>query len=362
LYHGVKVRSPRGAGSLLLFVPRRLNLDLPCSNVFQADGGLRLINSRNKNNSAVHAESSTYQENKTMKKEDAVELADKCLKELAASLEQGHTEVLEKYLNALARFHHYSFGNMMMIVTQFPDASKVAGFQTWRKLGRWVKQGESGIAILAPMIGRKNEDAESNNRVETSKEKEKAVFGFKAVHVFDISQTEGEDLPKPSEICGSPGFNLECLEGVYRTLKIKLETRPMPDGVRGVSLGGHVVVDEGLGTAMRFRVLAHELSHELLHRDMVGDEVRKNRKLIETEAESVAFVVCKAHGIDTKALSSEYIRLHHGDTKLLMASLDRIQQTATRIIGLIEDDKNAPINIRFSHWSKDRCKATHQSV
>ncbi len=283
-----------------------------------------------------------------MKKEDAVELADKCLKELAASLEQGQTEVLEKYLSALARFHHYSFGNMMMIVTQFPDASKVAGFHTWRKLGRWVKQGESGIAILAPIIGRKKEDAELNNRGDASLDKVNPVFGFKAVQVFDISQTEGEDLPTLSEICGSPGFNLVCLEGVYQTLNIKLETRPMPEGTRGVSLGGHIVVKEGLDTSMRFRVLAHELAHELLHRDIVGDEVIKNHKLIETEAESVAFVVCKAHGIDTQALSSEYIRLHRGDMKLLMASLDRIQQTATQIIGLIEDDRNAPINIRFS--------------
>ncbi len=297
-----------------------------------------------------------------MKKEDAVELADKCLKELAASLEQGNTEVLEKYLSALARFHHYSFGNMMMIVTQFPEASKVAGFQTWRKLGRWVKQGESGIAILAPMIGRKKEDAESDNRADASQEKMKAVFGFRAVHVFDISQTEGEELPKLSEISGSAEDNLLFLESVYDTLNIKLETRPMPDGIRGASLGGHVVVKEGLDKSMRFRVLAHELAHELLHRDIVGDEVIQNRKLIETEAESVAFVVCKAHGIDTQALSSEYIHLHCGDTKLLMASLDRIQQTATRIIELIENDKNAPINIRCSHWSKERRKVTNQSV
>ena len=82
--------------------------------------------------------------------------------------------------------------------------------------------------------------------------------------------------------------------------------------------------------SMRFRVLAHELAHELLHRDIVGDEVIKNHRLIETEAEAVAFVVCKAYGVDTQALSSEYIRLHRGDNKLLMASLDRIQQTATQ--------------------------------
>ena len=87
-----------------------------------------------------------------MKKEEAVELADKCLNDLVAALEQGQTDVLEKYLGALARFHHYSFGNMMMIVAQLPEASKVAGFPTWRKLGRWVKKGESGIAILAPMV------------------------------------------------------------------------------------------------------------------------------------------------------------------------------------------------------------------
>ena len=314
------------------------------------------------NISAVHAEDSTNQENKTMKKEDAVELADKCLKELAASLEQGQTEVLETYLSALARFHDYSFGNMMMIMAQFPEASKVAGFHTWRKLGRSIKKGESGIAILAPMIGGKNDEAESDHRTELSESKSKSVFGFRAVHVFDISQTEGDELPKLSEISGSPGLNLACLVCVYDTLNIKLETRPMPEGIRGASMGGHVVVKEGLDKTMRFRVLAHELSHEILHSRMVRDELVQNHSLIETEAEAVAFVVCKAYGVDTQALSSEYIRLHRGDSKLLMASLDRIQQTATRIIGLIEDDKNAPINIRFSHRRKGRRKATHQSA
>ena len=296
-----------------------------------------------------------------MKKEDAVELADKCLKELAASLEQGQTDVLEKYLSALARFHHYSFGNMMMIVKQFPEASKVAGFHTWRKMGRWVKQGESGIAILAPMIGRKKDDTLSNNLVEAPQEKENSVYGFKAVHVFDISQTEGDELPKLSEIRGSAADNLMYLESVYDTLNIKLETRPMPEGVRGASLGGRVIVKEGLDPSMRFRILAHELAHEFFaHHSMIKYDRLMRHSVIETEAEAVAFVVCKAYGVDTQALSSEYIRLHRGDSKLLMASLDRIQQTATKIIGLIEDDKNAPINIRFSHWSKDQRKITHQ--
>ena len=276
-----------------------------------------------------------------MKKEDAIQLADQCLKELAISLEQEQTEVLERYLGALARFHHYSFGNMMMIMFQFPEASKVAGFRTWKKLGRWVKQGESGIAILAPMIGRKKVDDESNDHQESSRSKVKTLFGFRVAHVFDVSQTEGHELPKLSEISGSAEDNLQHLEGVYQTLNIKLETRLLPDGMRGASMGGHVVIKEGLEEPMRFRVLAHELAHELLHRDMVRDDVIQNRKLIETEAESVAFVVCKAHGVETQAMSSEYIRLHRGDNKLLMASLDRIQQTATRIIGLIEKQRDA---------------------
>ena len=90
------------------------------------------------------------------------------------------------------------------------------------------------------------------------------MFGFRAVHVFDISQTEGEELPKLSEIRGSAEDNLLYLESVYPTLNIKLETRPMPEGIRGASLGGHVVVKEGLDKSMRFRILAHELAHELL--------------------------------------------------------------------------------------------------
>jgi len=210
--------------------------------------------------------------------------------------------------------------------------------------------------------GGRKKDEESDDRVEPARSGAKPVFGFKAVHVFDISQTEGEELPQLSEISGSAENNLLHLESVYQTLNIKLETRPMPDGIRGASLGRHVVVKEGLDKSMRFRILAHELAHEILHSHRVGHDVIKNRTLLETEAEAVAFVVCKAHGVDTQSLSSEYIHLHQGDNKLLTASLDRIQQTATRIIGLIEDDKNAPIKIRFSHRLQDRRHVTHQSI
>jgi hypothetical protein len=128
------------------------------------------------------------------------------------------------------------------------------------------------------MIGGKKDEAESDHRTELSESKSKSVFGFRAVHVFDISQTEGDELPKLSEIRGSAEHNLLFLESVFSTLNIKLETRPMPEGIRGASLGGHVIVKEGLDKSMRFRVLAHELSHEILHPHMVMIEtIRKTQ-------------------------------------------------------------------------------------
>lgn len=90
-----------------------------------------------------------------MKREEAIKLTQTALEQLSAALEQGHSETLATYLNTLARFHNYSFGNVMLIAFQKPDATHVAGFNTWKKLGRHVKKGEKGIAILAPMIYRR---------------------------------------------------------------------------------------------------------------------------------------------------------------------------------------------------------------
>ena len=89
-----------------------------------------------------------------MKREEAAKLAQQAITDLNTALQQGTSETLTRYLNVLARFHHYSFGNVMLIASQKPDATQVAGFHTWRKLGRWVKKGEHGITILAPMVGR----------------------------------------------------------------------------------------------------------------------------------------------------------------------------------------------------------------
>src|SRR5205814_3198116 len=127
---------------------------------------------------------------------------------LVAALESGESEVLTQYLNAMARFHTYSFGNIMLIARQKPTATRVAGIRTWNTLGRFVKRGEKGILILAPMVGyrmsRQNEiatDINTDNAADERKPKQQLI-GFHAVYVFDISQTEGKELPTLTEVKG----------------------------------------------------------------------------------------------------------------------------------------------------------------
>src|ERR1700680_476255 len=121
---------------------------------------------------------------------------------LVQSLEAGHSEVLTQYLGAMAKFHTYSFGNIMLIARQKPSASNVAGVRTWNSLGRFVRRGEQGILILAPLVGRKRKTLEETTGEEDEKNPQAQLYGFRAVNVFDISQTEGKDLPALTEVQG----------------------------------------------------------------------------------------------------------------------------------------------------------------
>src|SRR5580658_744266 len=112
---------------------------------------------------------------------------------LIQQVEAGKSETLAAYLSAMARFHNYSFGNIVAIARQRPTATHVAGYGTWRALGRFVKRGEKGIQILAPMLGyRRRKDADEQE----PEKPQRGLIGFRAVHVFDVSQTEGADLPE----------------------------------------------------------------------------------------------------------------------------------------------------------------------
>jgi hypothetical protein len=129
-----------------------------------------------------------------MKLEDIKNKTNEAVNHLVAALESGQSEVLTQYLNAMARFHDYSFGNMMLIARQNAQATHVAGVRTWNSLGRFVRKGEKGILILAPMIGRKKTDGTAESTAD-AKDATAQLYGFRAVYVFDISQTEGKELP-----------------------------------------------------------------------------------------------------------------------------------------------------------------------
>src|SRR5206468_4430155 len=258
---------------------------------------------------------------------------------LVAALESGHSEVLTHYLGAMARFHTYSFGNVMLIARQKPDATNVAGIRTWNTLGRFVKRGEKGILILAPMVGyrrsRQNEIATEIDTDNAADERKAAqqLIGFRAVYVFDVSQTEGKELPTLTEVQGDVSGCRERLFEFVQSQGVELSYSERIAPAKGLSHGGKITLLSGLKPAEEFSTLVHEIAHEMLHR---GDRrTLTTKKIRETEAEAVAFVICNAIGLQNGTSSADYIQLWHGDANLLRESLEAVQQTAAVILGAI---------------------------
>ena len=260
---------------------------------------------------------------------DAIKtLTTDALDKLAALLDEGHSDRLTTLLKTMARFHKYSWHNVFLIAAQRPDATRVAGFQTWRSLGRCVRRGEKGIAILAPIVKQRGVDDASRDADAPNP----GVVGFRAVHVFDIAQTDGEPLPEVAHASGDPGDRITAIRGAIVASGIEIEYADELDGPLGVSLGGRIKTLRGLPPAEEFMVLAHEWAHELLHRN--GD--RPGRDTRELEAEAVAFVVGEAVGLDAGQASRDYVQLYRGDREALEASLDRIQRTAATILNALD--------------------------
>lgn len=265
-----------------------------------------------------------------MKREEVKELVERGVRELNEALAAGKSDRLQQYLNVMARFPRYSFNNCMLIALQFPEAQLIQGFHAWRKLGRTVKKGEKGIGIIAPMVGKKkDEDAKANE------DGEKSIFGFKVVHVFDVSQTEGDDLPEFAEVSGDPGENIPAVESLIREWGIELVYEEIPCGADGLSKKGMIVIDPDLEPAKRLLTLVHEASHERLHAD--AHRRKETTKTIrETEAEAVAHVVCQALGLNTLEHCADYIQLYNGDAEVFAKSMEYIQKTAAEILAGIK--------------------------
>lgn len=260
-------------------------------------------------------------------------MTDQALAELGEALAAGQSERLTQYLGTMARFHSYSWGNVMLIMFQFPGATHVAGFHTWKKLGRTVKKGEQGIVILAPVLRRVGEIIEKKADGTEEAKPLRQIVNTKPVYVFDISQTEGKELPQLASIAGEPGEHIERIKSFIAGKNIKLEYAKYLNGALGVSEGGTVKCLEGLTPAEEFHVLVHEVGHELLHRGERRKETTKRTR--ELEAEAVAFVVCTAVGLDAKASSTDYIHLYQGDSEKLAESLQFIRGVASEILNAI---------------------------
>ena len=268
-----------------------------------------------------------------MKKDEAKQLADQAITALQEELKAGRSDSLLRYLDTMSRFHSYSWTNSLLIMMQNPEATLVAGFQRWLKQGRHVRKGEKGIGIMAPLVYRNRDDSNgqhSGPSQQTDSNGERSIRGFKIVHVFDVTQTEGDELPELARIGGEPGQLLGSLEELIRANGIVLKDEVLPGGVQGISRKGEIGIAEGLDSPERFAVLAHELAHEWMHDVDQSQSLPKTVR--ETEAEAVAYVVCRSFGLDCSTRSSDYIQMYRGDEATLIASLERIQRTAARMI------------------------------
>ena len=266
-------------------------------------------------------------------RQTAKELIAANVKSLIEQLEAGHSDALTAYLDAMSRFHNYSFGNILEIARQRPDATRVAGLYAWNQLGRKVKKGQKGIRILAPIIGikrKRDEEAEKD----ITKQNTRMLVGFRNAYVFDVSQTEGAELPTLREMTGTVGENRDRLVSFIKGQGIELVFTEKIAPALGMSYGGKIAILPGQSEAEEFSTLVHELAHEMLHK---AERRTTTTKVVrETEAEAIAFVIGKAVGLETGSASADYIQLYHGNASLLAESLEVIQQSSGVILAALQ--------------------------
>lgn len=303
------------------------------------------------------------------------------LKQIMKNLEEGVKNVFtsEKYLDYLdvmSKFHRYSSNNILMIMLQMPEAQYVAGYTTWKQLERNVKKGEKGIKILAPCkytveVGLV--DAKSKEPIldENGKQKieKRDKIGFKTAAVFDISQTEGKELPElVTELKGT----VEEKHTIYRALEELTGIRIQEEDIKGGAKGyfqhstlqgekGKIVVQRGMEDLQSVKTAIHESAHCLLH-DTGAIQENASRDKKEVQAESVAYVICKKLGLDTSDYSFAYVASWSSGKEVseLRESLDIIQETVQKIYNKI-DKKLEHIQDLDKHIDKtvkdeDRCK------
>jgi RNA polymerase sigma factor (sigma-70 family) len=268
----------------------------------------------------------------------AQEIAEEALKRLAEELQAGRSEALKAYLAAMGRFHRYSWNNAILIQSQRPTATRVAGYHAWHQLGRFVKRGEKGIAILAPIRIKAPEPTASLDPGQV--ERTSRLVGFRTAYVFDVEQTEGRPLPQFATTTGDPSEYADRLKAFVARRGIALKYDPSIAPAQGQSSGGLIQLRPGMAPAEEFSVLAHELAHEMLHHGQ--RDARLPKQVVETQAEAVAFVVCRGVGLETGTAAADYITLYNADKKTLAESLAVIQETSSQILKELLPDERTP--------------------
>ena len=289
--------------------------------------------------------------------------ADK-LKEITDRLEQGITELFEserykEYLRVMSKFHNYSFNNTLLIAMQKPDASLVAGFSSWKNnFGRNVMKGEKGIKIIAPSPFTVKQEVEKTDPhtgkpvigkdgKPVTEEKEIKVPAYRVVSVFDVSQTEGRELPDIAvdELTG----DVDRFKDFFAALE---QVSPVPVGFEEIEGGAHgyyhleekrIAIDEGMSDLQTLKTVIHEIAHAKLHDIDLNapkeeQKPRVDRRTREVEAESVAYTVCQHYGLDTSDYSFGYVAGWSSGKELaeLRGSLETIRNTAAEMINAID--------------------------
>ena len=287
------------------------------------------------------------------------------LKEITDRLEQGITELFEseryrEYLRVMSKFHNYSFNNTLLIAMQKPDASLVAGFSAWKNnFGRNVMKGQKGIKIIAPSPFKIKQEVEKidphtqkpiigKDGKPVTEEKEIKIPAYKVVSVFDVSQTEGKELPDIAvdELTG----DVERYRDFFAALE---KTSPVPIGFEQIPGSSHgyyhledkrIAIQEGMSELQTLKTAIHEIAHAKLHDiDLNAPEneqqPRVDRRTREVEAESVAYTVCQHYGLDTSDYSFGYVAGWSSGRELseLKSSLETIRSAAAEIINSIDE-------------------------
>lgn len=289
-------------------------------------------------------------------------------KELLEKLEKGIVDTMngEKYkafLTLQSQFHTYSFNNAMLIYLQRPDATMVAGYESWKKLERQVMRGEKGISILAPSPYKTEKqidkiDPKTNKPIidpATGKPEQVTIneqrLSFRKVTVFDVKQTDGKELPSIcNELQGNSINSEKLIKAIKEISDYPVIEKNIESGTKGYFSRGEgiIAVKEGMSLDQTVKTLIHELAHSKLHNTDAAALLDRATK--EVQAESVAFIVSDRFGVDTSQYSFEYLASWSSDKNLkeLKGSFSLIQKTSNDIIQKVEDVLSKELQLEYS--------------